>query len=248
MRGVPVIHVPTTLLAMVDASIGGKTGVDTPAGKNLVGAFHQPKLVVIDPAALDTLPMEHLRSGFAEIIKHGVVRDLQYFMAAKEYAVKWPAVTGAPLPKMDELITWSVSIKMGIVHADVFESGRRKVLNFGHTIGHAIEAATDYSILHGHAVAIGMVAEARIAERLGIAPIGTAEAIENVCRMVGLPTAVPSVPVDSLIAFTRRDKKARGGKVEYALPTRIGAMAGESTGWAVPVEDTLVKELLSNRA
>jgi 3-dehydroquinate synthase len=242
MRGVPIVQVPTTLLAMVDASIGGKTGVDTPAGKNLVGAFHQPAAVIVDPSFLATLPMNHLRAGFAEIVKHGVVADAKYFDDARDFASRWP--DSGDIPDLVHLISGSISIKTRIVADDEHESGLRKVLNFGHTIGHAIEAATSFEMLHGQAVAMGLVAEARLAERIGIAASGTAGRIEWVCQAAGLETTLPSIPIDTLIDFTRSDKKARAGRVEYALPKRIGEMAGAERGWTVPVDDTAVREAL----
>jgi 3-dehydroquinate synthase len=245
MRGVPYVQVPTTLLAMVDASIGGKTGVDTRHGKNLVGAFHQPVAVVVDPTVLSTLPVEHLRAGFAEIVKHGVIADAAYFDRVSEYVGHWPMSGEQGLDQLTALIRRSIEIKLGIVSRDERESGLRKVLNFGHTIGHAIEAASEFQMLHGEAVAIGLVAEARLAERLGIAIGGTARNIEGVCRTAGLPTAVPSIPLDVLLRFTRSDKKARGGHVEYALPKCIGEMAGANHGWAIPVDDDQVREVLS---
>ena len=245
MRGVPVVQVPTSLLAMVDASVGGKTGVDTPAGKNLVGAFHQPAAVVIDPRVLRTLPAEHLRSGFAEIVKHGVIADAEYFEQSRLFVAGAGLSSTADLDALTSLIRRSVEIKASIVARDERESGVRKVLNFGHTIAHAVEAATHFRTLHGHAVAIGMVAEARIAERLGIGARGTAKAIESVCEAAGLSTARPDVALDALLDFTRVDKKARGGRVEYALPSRIGAMAGADEGWTVPVDDETVREALA---
>ena len=244
MRGVPVIQMPTTLLAMVDASVGGKTGVDTPAGKNLVGAFYQPVAVLIDPHLLATLPPEHLRAGFAEIVKHGVVADADYFEHAARFATSWkagPRVT----PELTDLIARSIDIKASIVSRDEREAGLRKVLNFGHTIGHAIEAATRFETLHGHAVALGMLVEARVAERIGVAEPGIAQRIEEVCENAGLRTRTPDLPLDQLLAYTRADKKARGGRVEYALPARIGAMAGEDLGWSIPVDESVVREALS---
>ena len=243
MRGVPFVQVPTTLLAMVDASVGGKTGVDTPHGKNLVGAFHQPVAVVIDPSLLATLPPPQYRAGFAEIIKHGVIADAAYFTAVAEFlggnafgAERWDDLV--------PIIERSVQIKAAVVARDERESGLRKVLNFGHTIAHAIEAATGYRTLHGDAVAIGMVVEARIAELVGIADGGISGEIARVVSAAGLPAAVPAMDVDSLIRFTHADKKARGGRVEYALPKRIGEMAGEERGWAIPVDDALIREAL----
>lgn len=245
MRGVPVVQVPTTLLAMVDASVGGKTGVDTPAGKNLVGAFHQPSAVVIDPLVLETLPLEHLRAGFAEIVKHGVVADADYFERVATFVERTPLFAERALPELTAIIERSVAIKSSIVARDERESGMRKVLNFGHTIGHAIEAATHFEMLHGQAVAIGLVTEARVAERLGVAAGGTSRDIERVCLAAGLSTALPSIAADTIIGFTRADKKARAGRVEYALPTKIGAMAGADRGWTVAVDDVVVREALS---
>jgi 3-dehydroquinate synthase len=244
LRGVPYIQVPTTLLAMVDSSIGGKTGVDTSAGKNLVGAFHPPVAVLIDPRVLATLPVEQARAGFAEIVKHGVIADHEYFDTVAAYVGTGGQGARQDLDELTPLIRRSVEIKSAIVAKDERESGLRKVLNFGHTIGHAIEAASEFKMLHGEAVAIGLVAEARLAERLGIALQGTARNIEGVCRAAGLPTAVPSIPVDVLLGFTRADKKARQGKVEYALPKCIGEMAKGPQGWTIPVEDDRVREAL----
>lgn len=248
MRGIPVVQVPTTLLAMVDASVGGKTGVDTPHGKNLVGAFHQPSAVVIDPLLLETLPAEHLRAGFAEIVKHGVVADAAYFDSVQTFAEEW-SLEGASRQCAEELtslIRRSVEIKASIVTRDEREGGMRKVLNFGHTIGHAIEAATQFQTLHGEAVSMGLVAEARLAERIGVAAHGTSRVIERACRAAGLPTSLSGIPGDVLVGFTHGDKKVRAGRVEYALPKRIGEMAGADRGWTVPVDDAVVLEALAS--
>jgi 3-dehydroquinate synthase len=245
MRGVAYIQVPTTLLAMIDASIGGKTGVDTPAGKNLVGAFHQPAAVVVDPDVLRSLPREHLRAGLAEAIKHGVIADADYFddvVAAAPSILTGGADADAAL---ERVVARSVAIKADVVRRDVREGGVRKTLNFGHTIGHAIELRSDYRMLHGEAVAVGMVIESRVAERLAVAEPGTSERVREGVRRAGLPVARPveQSPGDILSA-TRSDKKARHGLVEYALPCRVGAMAGADRGWAVPVSDDVVLEVL----
>ena len=241
MRGVPFVQVPTTLLSMIDASVGGKTGVDTPAGKNLVGAFHQPSLVVIDPSALATLPANHFRAGLAEALKHGVIADQKYFeqiAAARESTARDErALTG--------LIAESVRIKASIVARDERENGLRKVLNFGHTIGHAIESASNYRLLHGEAVAIGMALEAALAERIGLAQAGTADRIRGALDAIGLPSAFPALEPGAVLAATKTDKKARAGRVEYALPTGIGAMAGESSAWGIPVDDEQVAAVLA---
>jgi len=244
MRGIPVVQVPTTLLAMVDASVGGKTAVDTPAGKNTVGAFHPPAAVVIDPATLVSLPPRELRSGLAEVIKHGVIADAA---AIDEVDAVAPSLlTGvAPSDGMEGMIERSVRIKANVVAADERELGLRKVLNFGHTIGHGIEAASGYSLLHGEAIAIGMVAEARLAEESDIAEDGTARAIEHAVRNAGLPSRMPrSIEPDRVLALMRSDKKQKRGALEYALPRRVGQMAGEESGWAIPIPDEAVRDVL----
>jgi 3-dehydroquinate synthase len=243
MRGVPVVQVPTSLLAMIDASVGGKTGVDTPAGKNLVGAFHPPAAVLIDVECVQTLPVAHRRAGLAEAIKHGVIADRDYFSRVESLA---PAVIAGDPTALLDLVARSVEIKAGVVRADPREQGLRRVLNFGHTIGHAIEQASGYALLHGEAVAVGMVLEARLAERIGVASPGTARTIEQAVRSAGLPTARPaSMAAEAILIATRRDKKARGGAVAYALPSRIGAMAGAEREWAIEVGDAAVLEVLS---
>jgi 3-dehydroquinate synthase len=246
MRGVPVVQIPTTLLAMVDASVGGKTAVDTPAGKNLVGAFHPPAIVVIDPATLASLPHRELRAGLAEVIKHGVVADNAEFEVV--HAIL-PALLSAnpPQRELESLIERSVRIKATIVAADERELGLRKVLNFGHTIGHGIEAASDYALLHGEAIAMGMVAEARLAERAGIADSGTANAIEDAVMRAGLPTrGFPTrIATDRVLQLMRSDKKQRRGVLEYSLPKRIGEMAGEDSAWGIPIPDELTMEVIS---
>jgi 3-dehydroquinate synthase len=246
MRGVPYIQVPTTLLAMVDASIGGKTGVDTPAGKNLVGAFHQPAAVIVDPETLVTLPLEQLRAGLAEVIKHGVIADERYFMRV---VADLPRVLDRRgdgwLDVMTTLILRSVEIKADVVNRDERESGLRKTLNFGHTLGHAIELCAEYAMLHGEAVSAGMVLESELAERAGVAERGTLVRVRDAVSAAGLPTRHPSALRPSqLLAATRADKKARAGHVEYALPLRVGAMACADRGWGCVVSDELVLEVL----
>jgi 3-dehydroquinate synthase len=228
---------------MIDASVGGKTGVDTQAGKNLVGAFHSPAAVLIDVETLQTLPEAHRRAGLAEAIKHGVVADAAHF--ARIESLLPALLLGEPLATR-EVVAHSVEVKADVVRADPRETGRRKILNFGHTLGHAIEQASSYALLHGEAVAIGMVLEARLAERIGVADRGTARVIERVLRAAGLPVARPqTLAPATLLDATRRDKKARGGAVAYALPARIGAMAGAERDWAIEVGDSLVLEVLA---
>jgi 3-dehydroquinate synthase len=245
MRGIPFVQVPTTLLAMIDASVGGKTGVDTPSGKNLVGAFHQPAAVVADLRSLATLPAAHLRAGLAEAIKHGVIADAKYFDSVSAIAVRIGEIDVGGADMLD-LVARSIEIKADVVRRDEREGGLRKILNFGHTIGHAVEHLSGYAVLHGEAIAIGMVVESRIAERLGVAESGTASRIRSLVREAGLPDSLPArMATDQIIAATRGDKKARAGRAEYALPARIGAMAGENDGWAVAVPDAIVREALA---
>lgn len=246
MRGIPVIQVPTTLLAMIDASIGGKTGVNTGAGKNLVGAFHHPVLVLTDPGALRTLPAVHLRNGLAEAIKLGVIASPAEFawIASNVAAI---ARDGGPADDLAvRLVRRNIELKANIVTRDEREDGLRKTLNFGHTIGHAIEVQSGYAMPHGECVAIGMVAEAHIAARLGVGDADLADSIAQVVQRAGLPTRLPNVITPAaVLAATRTDKKARAGAVEYALPVRIGLMAGRDRGYAIPVPDALVLEALA---
>jgi 3-dehydroquinate synthase len=245
MRGVPVVQLPTTLLAMVDASVGGKTGVDTPAGKNLVGAFHPPAAVIADPETLATLPAPELRAGAAEIIKHGVVADARYFDEVAAILPRLGADDTTLPPAIDAIIARSVEIKAGVVADDEREHDRRRILNFGHTLGHAIETMSGYRLLHGEAVAIGMALESEIAERIGVAARGTASRIRAALTAAGLPVTVPlgMSPAD-ILAATRSDKKARRGRVEYALPSSIGEMAGAERGYGVVVDDDVVLSVL----
>jgi 3-dehydroquinate synthase len=238
-RGIPVVQVPTTLLAMVDASVGGKTGLDVPGGKNLVGAFHPPAAVLIDPDALSTLPLADRRAGFAEMLKHGVVADADHFAWLVEQTPALLAPSGAVDDTLVSAISHSVHLKAEIVRRDERESGLRKVLNFGHTVGHAIEHLLSYGLRHGEAVAIGMVVEARVAEALGVARTGTAAAIHAALQQAQLPSEIPAgLAPDALIQAMHADKKARGGVIECALPTRIGEMAGAARGFGIPVADS----------
>lgn len=245
MRGIPVVQVPTSLVAMVDASIGGKTAVDTFAGKNLVGAFHPPAAVLIDPYLLGTLPLRELRAGFAEIVKHGVIADQPYLVEVAGSVSELLSPGGAMSDRMVSLIVRSVEIKADIVSRDEREEGLRKVLNFGHTIGHAVEMVSGYSLLHGEAVAIGMALESKLAERIGLAKTGTAATVIRTLQAAGLPTNLPKeCGPEAVVEAMRSDKKGRSGKTRFALPLRIGAMAGEDTGWTVSVGDDQLREVL----
>jgi len=245
LRGVPLVQVPTSLLAMIDSSIGGKTGVDVPAGKNLLGAFHQPRVVVADPDLLGSLASVQLAAGLAEAVKHGVIADAEYFAFLEaEYA----AIFAKHAPALERLVRHSNEIKAAVVAQDDREQGRRAILNFGHTVGHAIESTSKYEVLHGEAVSIGMVYEGRLAESLGIAAAGTARRISSVLERLHLPIERPDGShVDELLAAMRADKKVRAGEIRLALPKTIGTAHGsDGEGWTVAVGEEAIRQVLVN--
>jgi 3-dehydroquinate synthase len=243
LRGVPWLQVPTSLVAMVDASVGGKTGVNTPHGKNLVGAFHPPVAVLADPTALRTLHPAHLGAGLVEALKHGIVADADYF--------GWIRARAAPLLAGDtallaELVARSVAIKASIVSADEREAGRRAVLNAGHTVAHAIETVTHYEFPHGDAVAIGLVTEALLAHRLGLADRALAPTIRLALEQLDRPTLLdPAWDDAALLDAMTRDKKVRAETLRFALPSGIGVMAGADSIWTVPVAREVVRTVLA---
>ena len=224
-RGLPLVMVPTTLLAQVDSSVGGKVGVNLAAGKNLVGAFHQPVGVWIDLTHLQTLPDRERRCGLAEVVKYGMILDAEFFEFLERSAV---LLDGGDLDSTRQIVARSCELKAGVVSVDEYErTGIRAVLNFGHTIGHAIESVAGYGggYQHGEAVAVGMVAEARLAERLGrVGPEVVARLVGLLGRL-GLPTAAPGLNVDRLVAAMALDKKNQGGEIRFVLPDRIGSVA-----------------------
>jgi 3-dehydroquinate synthase len=235
LRGIPCVQLPTTLLAMVDASVGGKVGVDTPAGKNLVGAFHPPALVLGDPQALASLPDALYREGLAEAVKHGVVADAGYFEWIARHASALVAREGDAVAG---LVTRSVAIKAAIVSRDELETGERAVLNAGHTVGHALELVSGYALRHGEAVAVGLVAECRLGERMGVTAPGTADRVARLLTTLGLPVSHPALTAPALRAAMSTDKKNRAGRIRMALPRAIGAAArdGDAWTWAVDAE------------
>ena len=245
MRGIPFVQMPTSLLAMIDAAIGGKTGVDTRAGKNLVGAFHHPALVIADPRALSTLPIAHMRNGLAEAIKHGVIASHAEFDWIGANLGSLVGNGGPDLAVAERLVNVHVGIKAGIVARDERESGVRKTLNFGHTIGHAIESLSGFEMLHGECIAVGMVVEARVASLLNVADPSLAGTIASLLHAAGLPTELPkSMTASAVLSATRSDKKSRAGSVEYALPAKLGQMAGSDRGYAIPAPDSVVLQAL----
>ncbi len=220
MRGIPALQIPTTLLAQVDAALGGKTGVNLINGKNLIGSFHQPLAVLIDPGVLSTLPPREYRAGLFEVIKCGIIRDSKLFELLETRADE---VLAMQPDLVDQIIGAAVRIKAEVVSADERESDLRRVLNFGHTIGHAIEAETGYiQFLHGEAIAWGMLAATRLAELLDLLDETSGNAIRRtICRYGPLPPASQLNP-DSLIARLGSDKKTLQGKIHFVLPTAIG--------------------------
>ncbi|MEN6372049.1 MAG: 3-dehydroquinate synthase [Armatimonadota bacterium] len=221
LRGIDFINIPTTLLAQVDASIGGKVGVNLIEGKNLVGAFHQPRRVLIDPDLIATLPYPELASGLAEIIKHGIIADQEMFYFIRS---RTDAIRGMESDTLENVIVRSCEIKADIVSKDEKESGLRAVLNYGHTVGHGIEAATGYSrYTHGEAVSIGMVTAALISETAGLAARGIAEEIAETLQYFSLPVLLDAdVDLDKVIAAMKYDKKSVSRKLKFILPKRIG--------------------------
>jgi 3-dehydroquinate synthase len=220
MRGMNFVQLPTTLLAQVDASIGGKTAIDHPRAKNLIGAFHQPRLVLVDPGVLTTLPDREFRSGLAEVIKHGIVLDAAYF-GDLERSI--PALLARDLPTLERVVAGSCRLKAQVVERDEQEAELRWVLNYGHTIGHALEAATAFTRwAHGEAVALGIAAESRLAERLGLAAPATRDRQVRLLRAVGLPVAGLGAEPTAVIEALSRDKKARDGRIPFVLAPEIG--------------------------
>ena len=216
LRGVSWVALPTSMLAMADASLGGKTGIDLAQGKNLAGAFHPPTLVLADPGVLTSLPESELRSGMAEIIKAGVIGDPCLFEMA---GGGWESLKYTP----GELVRRSMAVKIRIIQADPYEKGQRAALNLGHTIGHALERVSDYSLRHGEAVAIGMVAETRLAEKIGLAQAGLAAQIARTLETYGLPVAIPpALDRSQVLQAMSLDKKRSAGRLLFSLPVQIG--------------------------
>ncbi len=211
LRGVPLVQIPTTLLAMVDASVGGKTGVDLPQGKNLVGAFKQPEMVVVDPHLLKTLPPAEFRAGMAEVVKHGIIDAPRLFAALEEghYELAW-------------MLYEAIRVKIRVVQEDPFEQGRRAVLNLGHTFAHAFERLSNFEMRHGEAVAIGLVCAARLAARLGHCPAHLADRIIALVERLGLFPRPPAYEPEAIWAAMATDKKRQGKQLRFILPRAIG--------------------------
>jgi len=237
LRGLPFVQVPTTLVAQVDASIGGKTGVNHLLGKNLIGTFYQPKLVLIDPGALRTLPPREYRAGLAEVIKYGVIADAEFFEFLERDMDQILKLEPATLYRV---IRTSCAIKAAVVSEDEREGDRRRILNFGHTVGHALETLSGYRrYKHGEAVAIGMVVAARLAERLGLADASVATRIRALVERTKLPADLPPSSVSALLRAMRQDKKVRDRRIHFVLPDRIGHVVVR------PVEEPEIRQVLT---
>ncbi len=221
LRGVRLVQVPTTLLAQVDSAIGGKVGVNHPLGKNLIGAFHAPRMVVVDPLVLSTLPRREFRAGLYEVIKYGVIADAALFERVR---VTRDALFAHEPGALETVIAPSCRVKAEIVSRDERESGLRRILNFGHTVGHALEAVTDYRrFRHGEAVAYGMLAAAALGARRGVTHVDTATAIRELVLELGPLPPVSDLKATDVVVATRRDKKVVAGTLHFIAATRLGA-------------------------
>ncbi len=238
MRGIRFAQVPTTLLAQVDSSVGGKTGVNHPQGKNLIGAFHQPSVVISDTAALKTLPPREVRAGLAEVIKHGLLADRQYF---DRCVGALPRLLALDAGALADAVAGSCEIKAAVVARDERENGERALLNLGHTFGHAIESLTGYTRwLHGEAVGCGLCLAADLSARLGMIGPDVLETITAAVAQAGLPTRIPGLPRDAAFAAMRSDKKAVAGRIDFVLLERIGQAVRRQ------VDDALVEATLAD--
>ncbi|MBI4250232.1 3-dehydroquinate synthase [Candidatus Uhrbacteria bacterium] len=237
LRGVPYIQVPTTLLAMVDSSIGGKTGIDMPYGKNMIGTFWQPSAVIIDTTFLATLPLRHVQNGLLEAIKMHLVCGVQYRGRG----------SGSSNDTIQNIIHGSLTAKARVVQRDEKESGERMILNFGHTIGHAIEKVSGYSVLHGIAIGYGMLVEAHISHELGILPSIALRKVNDILHSGGISSrALRKWDAHAIMAATKYDKKRRGQQPLYILLRDIGVVHHTKAAWAHPVSDSVVHKTLSN--
>lgn len=225
LRGINVVQVPTSLLAMVDAAIGGKTGVNHPRGKNLIGAFHQPRLVLIDPQVLKTLPAREFRAAIAEVIKYGIIWDAELFQQL-EQAKRLDQIRYVDESLLQEILTRSCQAKAHVVSKDEKESGLREILNYGHTVGHAVESLTGYRVInHGEGVAIGMVAAGNIAVEMGMWSREESDRQLALIEKAGLPTRLPEgMDIEAIIRSLQSDKKVKDGKVRFVLPRQIGTV------------------------
>ena len=246
MRGVPVVQVPTSLVAMIDASIGGKTGTDVEQGKNLVGAFHAPSLVVADPEVTQTLPRIERAQGLVEAVKHGAIMDRPYL---EQLELDMPALLDGDVEAVRRAVTRSVELKAWVVSADERESGRREILNFGHTLGHGVEAASDYGVSHGSAVAVGMFLEARLGEEMGVTENGVADDLARIAGTLEIDLELPDgAAPNEIMSYLGLDKKARLGRPRFVLLSHIGKVHHADGSWSQSVDGDLVRDVLNAMA
>lgn len=250
-RGVRFVQIPTSLLAQVDSSVGGKTGINTPQGKNLVGVFHQPVLVIADTTVLSTLPERELRAGYAEVAKYGLLGDAAFFAWLE---ANWRSVFGNDTAALTRAIETSVKAKAAIVERDEHETGDRALLNLGHTFGHALEAWTGYSsrLLHGEGVSIGMCLAYRMSEELNLCPKGSAQRVASHLNAVGLPTNIGEIPggkanAAELVKLMGQDKKVRDGRLTFILVRGIGEAFITQDVAVDRVTEFLTKEIETSR-
>jgi 3-dehydroquinate synthase len=216
MRGIHWMVLPTSLLSMVDASLGGKTGFDLPEGKNLIGSFYPPKLVLADPQLLKTLPEAELISGMAEVVKHGIIADPELFALCT-------CGLDSVREELEQVVKRAMAVKIRVIEEDPYEKGFRAALNLGHTVGHAVELVSQFNLRHGEAIAIGMVTEAKLAEKLNLASKGLSDRISHVLTTLGLPVEIPAnLPREEILRAMRVDKKKNAASIRFALPVEIG--------------------------
>jgi len=243
MRGIPYIQVPTTLLAMVDSSIGGKTAINLPLGKNSCGAFHQPKAVFADVNCLKALPVSEMRNGLAEVVKYAMIADRKMF-AFLEKNTK--AILGRNISVLEKVVKRNCEIKAGIVEQDEKEGNLRKVLNYGHTVGHAIEALGNYHrFSHGQAVALGMQAEAILSHELGFLSQQAVEKQDRLLLSFGLVSGFPNFSPLKLVAVMKRDKKSSAGKIMFALPCAVGKMKSVKGSYGIEANEKTLRMVLA---
>ena len=237
MRSIPCIQIPTSLLAQVDSSIGGKTGIDLPEGKNLLGTFFQPSMVFIDLQFLNTLPDGEFNNGLSEIVKYGIIDDIELFNLLER---ETDVIKKRDLDLLETIVGRSCKIKKGIVEIDERDMGVRRILNFGHTIGHAVEAESGYKISHGNAISVGMIASARISEKLKHLSSGDRDRIEHLVRSIDLLDHIPeSISTEGILSKIRTDKKKRGDTIHFVLLKKIGVPFINGS-----VEEALIRETI----
>ncbi len=235
MRGIPVVQIPTSLVAMIDASVGGKTGVDVSVGKNLVGSFHSPELVVVDPEVVCTLPVEECKQGLVEAVKHGIIMDATYF---KDLSEVIPELLSRDVGQIEDAVLRSVELKAMVVSEDECERGKREILNFGHTFGHAIEAAHDYSLSHGVAVGHGMLLEIILGIQLGLTNPEALDPVKKCLSYLGISfQSTLNIDSEKIMQYLRMDKKSKLGGRRFVLISEIGSVLESKGNWSHTVDE-----------